>query len=333
MGCPNDCVFCNQKAISGRQSPVLPEHVGEIVQKALDIIGDRPAEAAFYGGSFTAIKEARQEALLRAVKPFRDSGRVTKIRVSTRPDAITASRLDLLKSFGVETVELGAQSMIDTVLERAKRGHTAGDTEHAVKLLDEKGFQVILQMMTGLPGDSETGAVYTARRLAELLPEGIRIYPAVVIRGTELYSLYRAGLYKPQTVSEAVELCARLLEIFQEANIPVIRVGLNPTEELSGGEAVAGPYHPALGELARSRLYYHKAATALKPCFGAGEVVLGVHPRRISAMAGQKRENILRLQREFCIRRLKIRPADVEDGEICLQSSDIIGKIHGYDPS
>ena len=312
-GCPNDCVFCNQKRISGSLLPASAETVRDAVSVLEPGSG---YELAFYGGSFTAIPEAEQDALLAAVIPVRESGAVSAIRVSTRPDAITEEKLARLRLYGVETVELGAQSMCNEVLLRSGRGHTSEDTVKAAKLVKDAGFTLILQMMTGLPGGDDARDIETARAIAALRPDGVRIYPTVIIQNTPLEELWRAGKYRAHTVEDAVRVCARILPIFDSAGIPVIRLGLNPSDELSGGAAVAGAYHPALGELVRSRLWRDKVEAMLSGVEPGEEVVLGVARSRISVMTGQHRANVSYLQERFALRSVRICAADVPDGEI-----------------
>ena len=312
-GCPNDCVFCNQKRISGSLLPASAETVRIAVSTLAPGSG---YELAFYGGSFTAIPETEQEVLLAAALPARESGAVSAIRVSTRPDAVTKEKLARLRFYGVETVELGAQSMCDEVLLRCGRGHTSADTVKAAKLVKDAGFTLILQMMTGLPGSGEARDIQTARSIAALHPDGVRIYPTVIIRDTPLEDLWRAGKYREHTVEDAVRVCVHILPIFDAAGIPVIRLGLNPSDELSGGAAVAGAYHPALGELVRSRLWRDKAETVLSGVEPGEDVVLGVARSRISMMTGQHRANVSYLQERFALRSLRVCAANVPDGEI-----------------
>jgi len=317
VGCPNDCVFCNQRKISGTLVPPTAERVKRDIVTALENIAGASAELAFYGGSFTAIPQEDQIDLLSAVSPFLLSGQVSKIRVSTRPDCIDKYRIDLLKSFGVETVELGTQSLDDEVLRLSGRGHTAEDTENAVRLLRENSMNFILQMMTGLPGDSREKSIRTAERIVSLAPNGVRIYPTVIIKDTALYDMWQSGEYEEHTVEQAVEWCADIVTIFRENNIPIIRLGLNPTDDLSAGEAVAGAYHPALGELVYSRIYLRKARALLSGAEGKA-VVIGVAKGRTSLMIGQKRVNINVLMNEFGLSRVKVKEIDIKDGEIQL---------------
>lgn len=314
LGCPHDCVFCNQKRISGSLLPACPEDVTRAIEDGLTKC--ERAELAFYGGSFTAIPVAEQTALLDAAQSYIAAGRITSIRLSTRPDAINQEILALLKAKGVKTIELGSQSMIDSVLAASWRGHTAEDTEKAAGMIKSAGFSLILQMMTGLPGSSPELDAETARRIAALRPDGVRIYPTVIVRDTALCDMWRAGEYPEHSVEDAVEICARILPIFEAAGIPVIRLGLNPTDELSGGDAVGGAYHPALGELVKGRIYLNRARALLQGVEADSSVLLGVHPSCVSQMTGQRRCNIAALCGEFALKQLKIVPTDVEYGEI-----------------
>ncbi len=320
LGCPNDCVFCNQRRISGQKEPQTPENVKNIIETALlKIPENAPCELAFYGGSFTAIPEEEQISLLSVVKPYIDTGRIGEIRVSTRPDCINEAVIERLIKFGVKTVELGVQSLDEAVLKASERGHTAEDAENAVKLLRTFGFNIILQMMTGLPASTAEKDIYTAEKIIALQPDGVRIYPTVIVHDTPLYDMWREGEYREHTVKEAVELCAKLTELFDAAGIPVIRLGLNPTEELSGGGAAGGAYHPAFGELVKSASYLKRAVKILEKAEAGENIVISVAPGQVSLMTGQKRCNIDALKKRFGFRNVKI----IEDnmlkkGEISL---------------
>ena len=305
LGCPNNCVFCNQRRISGKCEPATAETVISAVRAVGDSVDSFEGyELAFYGGSFTAIPEKEQCQLLNAASDFVSSGGI--LRLSTRPDCITAEILDRLKNAGVKTIELGCQSMDDEVLLKSGRGHKAEDAEKAAKLIKSYGFDLILQMMTGLPGDSLEKSIETARRLISLHPDGVRIYPTVIIRDTPLFDMWQRGEYKEHTVSEAVEWCSELLPLFDEQGIPVIRLGLNPSDELSEGSAAAGAYHPAFGELVYSRIYLNKALKLLKSSDVCKTPVLCVNPGCVSFMSGHKKQNIAALKKEFGFESVKI---------------------------
>lgn len=317
LGCPNDCVFCNQRKISGSIKPAD----GDTVRRTLDEAREytpNGAELAFYGGSFTAIPEEQQRELLEAARPYMEDGFIAEIRVSTRPDKIDPAALALLAEYGVKTVELGSQSMDEKVLRLSGRGHTAEDTRRAAAIIKTSGLRLMLQMMTGLPGSSPESDIMTARELIKLGPDGVRIYPTVIIRETALYELWQAGKYREHTVEDAVSVCAELVKEFGAAGVPIIRLGLNPTDDLSAGEAAAGAYHPALGELVYSRVYLQKAEKLIEKSGCRGDVILGVHPSRVSLMTGQKRQNLEKLKAKFGLSSVKVVKSAVNDGEIVI---------------
>lgn len=317
LGCPNDCVFCDQKRISGSPLPASGHDVTETLEGAREQ-GLARLELAFYGGSFTAVSPVLQRELLEAAAPYLTDGTVRSIRLSTRPDAVDADILAFLREHGVETVELGAQSMDDGVLTASGRGHTAADTVQAAALVKAAGLKLILQMMTGLPGSDREKDVQTARRIAALGPDGVRIYPTVIVKNTALEDMWRAGTYREHTVSEAVAVCADILPIFQAAGVPVIRLGLNPTAELTASGAVAGAYHPALGELVRSEVLRRRASALLRDVPAGASVTLGVAPERVSAMTGQHRANIRALQEEFSLASLAVKGVESAGEDILL---------------
>jgi histone acetyltransferase (RNA polymerase elongator complex component) len=250
-------VFCNQQKISGQL--FIPEEA-EIVSQIETYLAGFPAEAhieiGFFGGSFTGVPIREQEHFLRIAQPYLKSGQVHGIRVSTRPDYISESRLDLLKSFGVTTIELGAQSLDEEVLIKSKRGHTIADVEKAAALIISYRFSLGLQMMTGLPGDTLEKTLMTANRIVELGADNTRIYPALVIKNTELEDLYLTGQYQPLSIEEAVFRVKQIIPIFEAANITILRIGLHPSEGLlNGDDLIAGPFHPSFRELAESALW------------------------------------------------------------------------------
>ena len=293
----------------------------ETVAKAIDgylRVSDRtkPAELAFYGGSFTAIPPQEQESLLRAALPFLRFHPDNTLRVSTRPDCVDEASIARLKQYRVTTVELGCQSFCDDVLAKSGRGHTAEDSEKAARLLKSAGFSVILQMMTGLPGDDREKSLYTARRISALRPDGVRIYPTVILRDTPLYDLWKTGRYTEHTVEQAVSICAELYSFFRLENIPVIRVGLNPSRELSGGEAAGGAYHPAFGQLVLSRWYLEQICSDLSGRYDGKTLAITAPKGRASIVAGQRRENTMLLQSKYGFSKIAIREADIPEGEI-----------------
>ena len=296
-GCPNDCVFCNQKKITGVCEAETLARTEEIILQHLSTM-KRPyiAEIAFFGGSFTGIDISLQKEYLKIAKKYIDEGKVDGIRLSTRPDYISSEVLDMLKSYGVTAVELGAQSMDDGVLMKNRRGHTAEDTKKATELLKEYGFETGLQMMTGMYGSGTETDIITGEEIAKLKPDTVRIYPTVVLSETELENLFKGGEYLPPSLEESVEVCAKLCRIFEEKNIKIIRMGLQSTDiicEKAG--IVAGAYHSAFGELVLSRLLRDEMEKKVK----SGVRVIEVPEKKLSAAIGQKRANITYFKEKY----------------------------------
>jgi histone acetyltransferase (RNA polymerase elongator complex component) len=311
-GCPHQCVFCNQKKITGTGGPPDPANIPPTIERYLSTsAADRTVQVAFYGGSFTAIPRVLQAAYLESVLPFILRGQVRNVRISTRPDGITDEIAAFLMDSHVTTMELGAQSMDDSVLALSQRGHTAARTREAVTLLRRHNVSVGLQLMPGLPGDAhETFINTTVKRVVEMKPDFVRIYPALVIKGTLLEELYRAGRYTPLSLDEAAALCREALGLFADAGIDVIRVGLQPTEELERpGTIVAGPYHPAFRQLVDSSAYLDRMRRLLRDHPRERDsVILLVHPSDLSAAKGLRKANITRIRKEFGLKHLNILP-------------------------
>ena len=289
LGCPHACVFCDQKSISGESKPPTPAEVTALCDRMLPEHGSN-TEIAFFGGSFTAIPRETMTALLAAAHPFVESGRAAGIRVSTRPDAVDPERLQLLAAYGVTAIELGAQSMDDGVLRQNGRGHTAEDVRKAARLIREAGFQLGLQMMLGMYGeaDAKLCAEHTAAEFLALSPDTVRIYPTVVVEGTPLAALYRRGDYLPLSVEAAVEIAAPLMQRFREAGVQVIRVGLHSEQSLQQS-LLAGPFHPAFGELCEGRILRDALELLL---VGKTEATVLCDPRLLSRLQGHKKANI-----------------------------------------
>lgn len=288
VGCPHRCSFCDQRTISGSTSIPHAEDVKAACERAISCGADpENTEIAFFGGSFTAVPRAYMLELLEAAKPYVDGG-FRGIRLSTRPDAIDREILGLLKAYGVTSIELGAQSMSDEVLNANERGHTAEDVERASKLVKEYGFTLGLQMMVGLYESTPELDIYTADRLIALSPNEARIYPTVILKNTRLGELYTAGKYEPYSLNTAISLCSELLDKFENAGVSVIKLGLHSSADVEK-DMLGGLYHPAFRELCEAERFRGR----MEAMIGYDKsVTFTVSPTDLSKALGQKRSNI-----------------------------------------
>ncbi len=306
LGCPNDCVFCNQKSISGQTKQVTKEDVKKIIEEHLKYIKeDSQVEVAFFGGSFTGIEEEKQIELLSTAYEYIKAKKVDSIRISTRPDYINREILKRLKKYKVKTIELGVQSANDYILKRAGRGHTFEDVKKASKLIRFYGFKLGHQMMVGLPESTKLDEINTAKQLIKLKPKMVRIYPVLVIKGTQLEKEFNEGKYKALTVVQAVEICKELVKMFTKKKIDVIRIGLQPTDTITdpqnkNSEVVAGPFHSAFRQLVESGMWYDVIVDKIKKLNAkVKEVEVIVNPQDVNNVVGQRRENISNLKQVY----------------------------------
>lgn len=297
LGCPHMCSFCNQNSITGQSAGEIPhkEDIEKTLQKAMqeiDIKDRVNTEIAFFGGSFTAINREYMMELLLSAQPFIGQGKFSGIRISTRPDYINREILDILKIHNVTSIELGCQSMNDTVLEANERGHSRQDVINASKLIKEYSFRLGLQMMVGLYKSNPEIDMDTAKEIAELSPEEARIYPVVIMENTKLGRLFKSGEYVPYDFDIAVKLSADILSLFERNGITVIKLGLHASEVVEK-ECIGGFYHPAFRELCESEIYKKELVQMLENAGnGIKSAVISVQPKLISKVIGQKRSNI-----------------------------------------
>lgn len=304
LGCPHQCTFCNQKEISGQTKQVTANDVKETIEYYLKNFKDdsKYVEVAFYGGSFTAIDEKKQNELLEATNEFIKQGRVNSIRVSTRPDYIDKSILKRLKKYNVKTIELGVQSANDYILAKCQRGHTFDDVKKASKLIRLYRFVLGHQMMIGLPESTKLDEINTAKALIKLKPKIVRIYPVLVIKNTPLAKEYEQGEYIPLTVEQAVDRAKDIMQLFNNAKIEVIRIGLQNTEEITdpseeSSQVIAGPYHPAFRQLVESGMWYDEIVKKIKKFnIKVMQVTIKANPENINNIIGHKKENVLKLK-------------------------------------
>jgi histone acetyltransferase (RNA polymerase elongator complex component) len=302
LGCPNQCVFCNQRSISG-VSEFCADDVVSIIEEALATVEcDAEVEIAFFGGSFTGIDRSLMITLLEIAHSYVKAGRVQSLRCSTRPDYINEEIIEILKRYGVKTVELGLQSSSDRVLEMSKRGHNFEAERSACDLIVKSGLDLVGQMMIGLPGSDIESEINTARFIIQSGAVGARIYPTVVFRETELCDMTLCGAYTPLSLDEAVERSAAVLELFCDSGVSVIRIGLQSSENLTDSDKyLAGPNHSALGELVIGEMYYNKICKLLSRENLSGEenIKILVSPSALSKAVGQNKRNRLRLAERY----------------------------------
>ena len=323
LGCPNDCIFCNQKSISGQKTNMTKEKAKKIIDDYLKSMTDENAqiEIAFFGGSFTAIETERQEELLQTAYEYVKSGKVESIRVSTRPDCIDKEILKRLKKYKVKTIELGVQSANDYILKRANRGHTFEDVKKASKLIRWYGFKLGHQMMVGLPESTRIDEINTAKALVKLKPKMIRIYPVLVVKNTKLEEEYKQGIYEPLSVVQAVEICKEIVRIFADKKIDIIRIGLQSTDEISDpqnekSEVIAGPYHPAFRQLVESGMWYDAIVGKIKKLnVKVKKVQVTVNPIDANNVIGHKKENVQKLKDTYDVDLILKQDKNIKQGK------------------
>lgn len=332
-GCPHDCVFCNQKKITGLSTNVTPKDVERIIEEHLSTFNpESTKEVAFYGGSFTAIDMDIQKELLEIPFNYKREGKIDGIRLSTRPDCIDEIVLKNLKYYLVDTIELGVQSLDESVLIESGRGHSTQDVYIAANLIKEFGFNLGLQMMVGLPSDNFEKVIHTCKQFVALSPYCVRIYPTLIIKDTYLEKQYFEGQYSPISLEEAIDLCSILLMLFQINNIDVIRIGLQPTENIQmGKDVVAGPFHPAFRQMVETNIY----KILFKHYFDLNntetknrQLVIESNSRNISSIAGQKSSNIEYLYKEYEFNKIKIYTKHLDINHIIITIDDFYDKIN-----
>lgn len=320
-GCPHQCVFCNQVSITGtKHVAVNQKDIRTRIQEFLRYKTEdrKPVQLAFFGGNFLGQEPEDIKSCLALANEFISRGLIDSIRFSTRPDTIDAARLDMLVDFPVSMVELGVQSMDDQVLKLAERGHRSADSSRAVKALRSRKLGVGIQMMAGLPGDTEDRSLATAHRIVELAPDCVRIYPTVVVENSRLAHWFNQGKYHPLPLETAVTLVKKIYLIFKKEGIAVIRMGLQATEDLDNGSAVlAGPHHPAFGHMVHSEIFYDTAVADIESGeLKSNTLTIFVNPASISKMRGLNNSNIKKLKKRFGFFSIDVRPDTslVEEG-------------------
>lgn len=298
QGCPHQCVFCNQDRIAGKYEEVFADDVRKTIDEYLNTIKSKGAtiEVSFFGGTFTAISVAKQKELLEVAREYKKKGLIHKIRLSTRPDAISPYILSYLKDYCVDIIELGVQSLDDEVLRKAGRGHSVEHVIKASKLIKENGFILGHQIMPGLPGDNFEIDIKTTKKSIEMKPDICRIYPSLVIKDTPMEDMYNRGDYIPYSLDEAVYICGEMLKLYNESKVKVIRIGLQPTDTITTGkDIVDGPFHPAFRELVEGSLI---CKTLSDKCPIEKDVIVEINEKDISKLYTNKKQYFKRFLNE-----------------------------------
>lgn len=314
LGCPNDCVFCNQKKITAKAMPISKEDMAELIERNLKTILDRGIETieiAFYGGSFTGIPMKQQQEYLSVAKAYKDKNLIQKIHLSTRPDYISDEILTNLKNYGVDIIELGVQSFDEEVLQLSNRGHSRESVFTASRLIQDYGFELGLQLMVGLPGDTYEKSIASAREAAKIGPAIARLYPTIIIRDTELFNMYQRGEYIPFSMEETIQITKEMYLILTNAGINVIRIGLKSTDLISENGEITGGYHPAFRQLVESEIAKDQLESQLSELFARTAVSSAGNfdpPSKItffsnrasfSNMIGNKKSNRLYFEKKY----------------------------------
>lgn len=323
-GCPHDCVFCNQDSITGQEKPVDGAYVRETIEAYLKTIFKENSviEVSFFGGTFTAISLDKQKELLAVAREYKEKGLINFIHLSTRPDYIDDPILKNLKDYSVDVIELGIQSMDEEVLLKSGRGHTAQQAADASRLIKEYGFMLGHQIMLGLPGDDFQKDIRTTEKLIKLRPDICRIYPALTIKNTAMERLYNRGEYTPYTLKEAVEISKIIYSMLVSEGINVIRIGLQPTEEINeGGDIVAGPFHPAFRELVEGSLYSDMIRESLTGK-DADNITVSINDKDMSKLYANGKEFFNGMKERLNIKKIKVAADnDLIRGELVLETA------------
>ena len=311
-GCPHTCAFCNQWQTSNAGKIPNENDILETVDIYLANADDNIyRELAFFGGSFTGIPVNEQIRYLSTAMELSKQGKIQGIRLSTRPDYIDNEILDRLESFGVTTIELGAQSFDEDVLKLSKRGHSIDDIIESAHLIKSRGFQLGIQLMPGLPGDSFKKSVNSANMAADLKPSCARIYPTVVLENTELEVMYSNGVFTPLTLDEAVAISAEIYRILTSHDIDIIRMGLHPFAPEQENKIISGPYHTAFGFLVKSYIKKNILETTLRNLLitnktQPNEIHIILPEKEKEEYIGMKKQNIEYLKTEFNLKKITI---------------------------
>ena len=304
-GCPNDCVFCNQKEITAKMEPMGKEDIIDTIEKYMSTLSKgsvKTIEIAFFGGSFTGIPLKEQQKYLQIAKEYKDKGVIHEIRLSTRPDYIDVDILNNLKNYGVDTIELGVQSFNDDVLKMSNRGHLSQVVRESAALIKEFNFKLGIQLMIGLPGDTYERSMESARETIKLRPDMARIYPTLTLRNTALADMYYSGKYIPFDKTEILRTTKDVYKLLVDNAIKVIRIGLKSSDFINEENAIiAGDYHPAFRQMVESEIFKEKMEEHLMrhPMDKYEKVIFYTNEENLSNIIGNKKSNKKYFQSQY----------------------------------
>lgn len=329
LGCPNDCIFCNQKKITSVSTSMTEEKAREIIEEHLETLDSNKfsLEISFFGGTFTGIEKSDQKKLLSVALEYKNARKIDRIRLSTRPDRIDFSIIEILKEHKVDIVELGVQSLDDEVLRLANRGHSAADVKDAVKSLKDNNFTIGIQVMPGLLGTNFLSDLQTLNQVIDLSPDFVRLYPTLVIEGTRLRELYELGQYEPLALEKATEFCKIAYILFKASGIKIIRMGLQPTDGIAWGkDVIAGPFHPAFKSIVLSSFYGDFIESHI---FGKKymNITFEISSSIISFVVGQNKSNVKKYQKHIQ-GKCSFKSSNIESDNVKIISEDLDGNVH-----
>ncbi len=301
LACPFRCIYCNQHVITSQEGIPNEIEIIETIESHLKTFSKGAnVQIGFYGGTFTGLSLKQQEYLLQLAKPYLEKGLIHSLKLSTRPDYITAENLKLLKDFGVKEIELGIQSFDEEVLLQSKRGYTVRQIEESAELIKSFGFDLGMQMMLGLPADTKEKTVYTAQRIIACGAKTTRIYPTLVIENTDLAELYTEGKYAVLSMGEAVDWAKEVSLLFEHANVTILRMGLHPTKDFLQGQGfLAGPFHVSFKELVLSSIWQDILQPLMEKYPKGSSLKIGVNPNELNAAVGYNAANKKMLSEYF----------------------------------
>lgn len=278
------CTYCHQGYITDISEVDLRARIDGTLSGRSE-----PCEVGLFGGNIFGIEPAALERIFSFFDNYRHV--INAFRISTKPLPLHEETIAILKQNGVAIIELGMPTFNDAILAAVNRGHTTEDLFYANDRLSNEGFRIALQFMVGLPGETQVDIYRTTENMIRLKPVYVRVYPLVVLRGTELYDLYKNGSFVPDNFDNILYRAIFIYLNALKAGIDVANIGLTANKPI--GAAVAGGfYHPAYGFLVQSRAFRLAIEYKIKKLSNRHKVTVIIHRNDIPLLVGYKRENL-----------------------------------------